>query len=63
VRRYAGNEQETLEKNIANITVDKYDIEFDVDPLFKKTTAQFDESSARGLLLNNLMVIFLLIPC
>ena len=29
-------------------------MEFDVDPLFKKTCADFDESGAAGLLLNNL---------
>ena len=56
VRKYAGNEENTLEKRETNITVDHYDIEFDIDPLFKKTTALFDESSSRGLLLNNLMV-------
>lgn len=29
-------------------------MEFDVDPLFKKTCADFDEGGASGLLLNNL---------
>lgn len=33
-----------------------YDIEFDVDPLFKKTTAKFDEQGASGLLVNNLFM-------
>jgi condensin complex subunit 2 len=31
-------------------------LEFAVDPLFKKTCADFDEGGARGLLLNNLMM-------
>lgn len=29
-------------------------MEFDVDPLFKITTAKFNESGAKGLLLNSL---------
>ena len=32
----------TVEKNINNINCSKFDLEFDVDPLFKKTSAQFD---------------------
>ena len=31
-------------------------MEFSVDPLFKKTSADFDEGGARGLLLNHLSV-------
>jgi hypothetical protein len=34
----------------------KYDLEFEVDPLFKNMTARFNETGARGLLLNNLPV-------
>jgi len=48
--------ESTLEKNIANIDANKYDLEFDVDPLFQKTSAKFDEGGAKGLLLNNLFV-------
>ena len=44
----------TLEKNQDNLDVEQYDIEFDVDPLFKKTSAKFDEQGASGLLINNL---------
>jgi len=29
----------------------KYDLEFDVDPLFKTMTAKFSETGARGLIL------------
>jgi condensin complex subunit 2 len=50
------NGESTLEKNIANLDAVKYDLEFDVDPLFQKTSAKFDESGAKGLLLNNLSV-------
>ncbi|CEP15933.1 hypothetical protein [Parasitella parasitica] len=32
----------------------KFDLDFSVDPLFKKTSADFDEGGARGLLLNHL---------
>ena len=45
-----------IEKNLSNLDAVKYDIEFDIDPLFRKTSAKFDESAAKGLLLNNLCV-------
>lgn len=32
------------------------DLEFSVDPLFKKTSADFDEGGAMGLLMNHLGV-------
>jgi hypothetical protein len=38
----------TLETNMDNITVKSFDLAFDVDPLFKKTSASFDE----GLIFN-----------
>ncbi|KAJ2598637.1 hypothetical protein GGF39_002573 [Coemansia sp. RSA 1721] len=44
----------TLAKDVASISVKKLDLEFSVDPLFKKTSADFDEGGARGLLLNHL---------
>lgn len=34
----------------------KFDLEFSVDPLFKKTCADFDEGGASGLLLNHLQI-------
>lgn len=55
-RREIKGGENTLEKNINNINTDKFDLEFEVDPLFKKTTARFDESNAKGLLLNNIFV-------
>ncbi|KNC52500.1 uncharacterized protein AMSG_12130 [Thecamonas trahens ATCC 50062] len=44
----------TLEANIANLNTDALDLDFDIDPLFQKTSAEFDEGGARGLLLNHL---------
>jgi condensin complex subunit 2 len=44
----------TLEKSFAPLNVKKFDLAFDVDPLFKKTTAAFDEVSVKGLLMNQL---------
>jgi len=32
----------TIEKNLKNLNVNKFELEFDVDPLFKKTSSQFD---------------------
>lgn len=46
----------TLETKVENLNVKKFDLEFDVDPLFRKTSAAFDEGGARGLLLNHLFV-------
>lgn len=43
----------TLEKDVKKINLTKYDLEFEIDPLFKSMTAKFNESGARGLLLNN----------
>jgi condensin complex subunit 2 len=44
----------TLERDPRKLDLAKYDLEFDVDPLFKSMTARFSEAGARGLLLNNL---------
>ena len=45
----------TIEKNINNINLSKFDLEFDVDPLFKKTSAQFDSGGGGGKFLCNLL--------
>ncbi|KAL4482458.1 hypothetical protein ABPG72_001434 [Tetrahymena utriculariae] len=50
-KKFKGGES-TLEKNLANINATKYDLEFDIDPLFQKTSAKFDDSGAKGLLMN-----------
>ena len=46
----------TLETNVANLNGKALQGEFQVDPLFRKTSAAFDEAGARGMLLNNLPV-------
>lgn len=35
-------------------------MEYEIDPLFQQTSAKFDEAGAKGLLLNNLSVSFVL---
>ena len=54
--RAGGSERKsaTLEKNIKALNTDTLDLAFDIDPLFQKTSAEFDEGGAKGLLLNNL---------
>ena len=47
-----------VEANVAAINVKTLQLAYEVDPLFKKTSAAFDEAGARGLLLNNLQVFF-----
>ncbi|EAS02428.3 condensin complex subunit 2 (macronuclear) [Tetrahymena thermophila SB210] len=48
--------ESTIEKNLSNITLNKYDIQFEVDPLFCKTSEKFDDSSSKGILLNNIKI-------
>ncbi|KAI9318678.1 condensin complex subunit 2/barren [Dichotomocladium elegans] len=54
VRRRGNRADSTLLKDFSSIAVKKFDLDFAVDPLFKKTSADFDEGGARGLLLNHL---------
>jgi hypothetical protein len=44
----------TLETNLKRINLSKYDIDSDVDPLFSWMTSKFNESTAKGLLLNTI---------
>ncbi|XP_048585600.1 condensin complex subunit 2 [Nematostella vectensis] len=46
----------TIETNKKNLNVNQFDLEFEVDPLFHKTSAVFDEGGTQGLLLNFLSV-------
>jgi predicted RNA-binding protein len=46
----------TIEKDMSKLDCVKFDMEFDVDPLFRNMTARFNETGARGLLLNNLPI-------
>ena len=50
----ANRTESTLAKNISQLRSKKLDLEFSVDPLFKKTCADFDEGGAGGLLMNHL---------
>ena len=42
------NPSATLEASVDAINVKKFDLAFSVDPLFHKTSAQFDEGGAKG---------------
>lgn len=54
-RRKATNRSEsTLAKNAAQLKNKKLDLEFSIDPLFRKTSEDFDEGGAHGLLMNHL---------
>ncbi|EPE28041.1 hypothetical protein GLAREA_04832 [Glarea lozoyensis ATCC 20868] len=46
----------TLATSFAAIQLKKFELEFSVDPLFKKASADFDEGGAKGLLLNHLAI-------
>ncbi|KAK7431067.1 hypothetical protein QQZ08_002348 [Neonectria magnoliae] len=46
----------TLAPNFNSLQLKKFELEFAVDPLFKKASADFDEGGAKGLLLNHLMI-------
>jgi len=53
-RTKAHRPEATLAKSASQLRSKKLDLEFTVDPLFKKTCADFDESGAQGLLMNHL---------
>ncbi|OAA77821.1 condensin complex component cnd2 [Akanthomyces lecanii RCEF 1005] len=46
----------TLAPSFTSLQLKKLELEFSVDPLFKKASADFDEGGAKGLLLNHLMI-------
>ncbi|THZ60795.1 barren [Aureobasidium pullulans] len=46
----------TLATSFAQLQLKKMELEFSVDPLFKKASADFDEGGAKGLLLNHLSI-------
>ncbi|KAK8846876.1 hypothetical protein IAR55_005966 [Kwoniella newhampshirensis] len=54
--RKTARSEATLAKSFSQLQVKKFDLEFTVDPLFKKTCADFDEGGAMGLLMNHLSV-------
>lgn len=56
-KRKAGRSSEnTLAPSFASLQLKKMELEFSVDPLFKKASADFDEGGAKGLLLNHLSI-------
>ncbi|PWN37959.1 uncharacterized protein FA14DRAFT_159755 [Meira miltonrushii] len=55
-KKKARSREPTLVKSFNQLAVKKLDLEFTVDPLFKKTSADFDEGGAGGLLMNHLGV-------
>ncbi|KAE8268170.1 hypothetical protein A4X09_0g4161 [Tilletia walkeri] len=55
-KKKRNNKETTLAKHFSQIKAKNFDLEFTVDPLFKKTSADFDEGGAGGLLMNHLGV-------
>lgn len=55
-KRRAARAAETLATDFAQLQNKKMELEFSVDPLFKKASADFDEGGAKGLLLNHLAI-------
>ncbi|KAI8228267.1 Condensin complex subunit 2 [Colletotrichum sp. SAR 10_77] len=55
-RKTQRSSEATLAPSFSSLQLKKFELEFAVDPLFKKTSADFDEGGAKGLLLNHLMV-------
>lgn len=53
-KKKASRPAATLAKDPFQLRSKKLDLEFSVDPLFKKTCADFDEGGAQGLLMNHL---------
>lgn len=54
--RKSGAAARTIEKNLNNINIKTYEMEFEADPLFHKMSQSFDEGGAKGMLLANLSV-------
>ncbi|KAG6910237.1 hypothetical protein DXG01_012372 [Tephrocybe rancida] len=54
VKKKARGPAATLAKDASQLQSKKLELEFSVDPLFKKTCADFDEGGAQGLLMNHL---------
>ncbi|KAI8923891.1 condensin complex subunit 2/barren [Entophlyctis helioformis] len=53
-RKHMKPAAKTLEEDAGELNCKQLDAEYAVDPLFKKTAAEFDEGGAQGLLLNHL---------
>ncbi|KAI9734096.1 MAG: hypothetical protein M1818_007034 [Claussenomyces sp. TS43310] len=55
-KRVQRSSEATLASSFASLQLKKFELEFSVDPLFKKASADFDEGGAKGLLLNHLAI-------
>jgi len=55
-RKAQRSSEATLAPSFAPLQLKKMELEFSVDPLFKKASADFDEGGAKGLLLNHLSI-------
>lgn len=55
-KKAARSHEATLAPGFASFQGKKLELEFAVDPLFKKASADFDEGGAKGLLLNHLSI-------
>ncbi|CCC06398.1 unnamed protein product [Sordaria macrospora k-hell] len=55
-RKTQRSSEATLAPSSHQYSYKKFELEFSVDPLFKKASADFDEGGAKGLLLNHLMI-------
>ncbi|KAI9818216.1 MAG: hypothetical protein M1827_000841 [Pycnora praestabilis] len=55
-KRAQRSSETTLVPSFAPLQLKKFELEFSVDPLFKKASADFDEGGAKGLLLNHLAI-------
>ncbi|KAF2844362.1 barren [Plenodomus tracheiphilus IPT5] len=55
-RRKKALSEDTLASSFSQLQNKKMELEFSVDPLFKKASADFDEGGAKGLLLNHLAI-------
>lgn len=56
VKKKSKTAEATLAPSFAQLQLKKMELEFAVDPLFKKASADFDEGGAKGLLLNHLTI-------
>ncbi|RAL15672.1 condensin subunit BRN1 [Aspergillus homomorphus CBS 101889] len=55
-RKVQRSHEATLAPSFSSLQLKKFELEFSVDPLFKKASADFDEGGAKGLLLNHLSI-------
>ena len=56
IKRSTTRTVETIEKNVDNLILKNFELEFSIDPLFKKTSAEFDETGSKGSLLKTLEI-------